>query len=164
MRPALTGLFAGSFDPITLGHLDIITRALSFVDHLVVGLGVHASKAPLFSSEQRQQLVRQSIQQTDVALEKSVTVVPFDGLLVQLAKQHKVGVMVRSLRTSADFDYESPMVWMNKTLEKKIETIFLSARPEVGFISSTLVRQIAGMGGDVTPFVPPCVAQAFSKK
>lgn len=152
------GFYAGSFDPLTLGHSDIINRSLSLVDKLIIGIGVSATKKPLFSLEERKAIIEKE-HATD-----SISVVGFDGLLVDVAREHKASVIVRGLRSATDFEYEAQMTAMNRTMDKDIETIFLAASPEVGFISSTLVRQIAAMGGDVSPFVSANVKKMMEKK
>jgi pantetheine-phosphate adenylyltransferase len=148
------GLYPGTFDPITNGHLDIIRRALSLVDHLVIAIGVNASKAPMLSFEERAALIEA---ETAVMARKAgarVTVVSFSGLVVEAADEHGASLIIRGLRGAVDYEYEVQMVGMNRIMNPRVETVFLTASPETQFISSTLVRQIATMGGDIAAFVP----------
>ena len=153
------GLYPGSFDPITNGHVDIIKRAFKVVDKLIVGIGISATKTPVFSFEQRQKMIEAETgsyaKQMGVALE----VISFDELLVDVARKQGANIIVRGLRTAADYEYEAQMTSMNRSMAPEIETIFLPAAPEVSFVSSTLVRQILAMGGDVSPFVPKSVLE-----
>lgn len=158
------GLYPGSFDPITLGHKDIITRALSLVDKLVVGVGVSATKKPLFNVEERIAMIEEELASAAKKAGVELSVLSFDGLLVDVAQKHKANLIVRGLRSGTDFEYEAQMTAMNRKMNKDIETVFLASTPEVGFISSTLVRQISAMGGDVSPFVSPYVKKLMEKK
>ena len=153
------GLYPGSFDPITNGHVDIIKRSFGVVDKLIVGIGVSATKTPVFTFEQRQKMIE--AETASVAKEKGVAleVVSFSELLVDVARQHGANIIVRGLRTAADYEYEAQMTSMNRSMAPEIETIFLPAAPEVSFVSSTLVRQILAMGGDISPFVPKSVLE-----
>lgn len=143
--------YAGSFDPPTRGHVDIIERALRLSDRLVVGIGVNHAKAPLFSIEERLVMLRECLSG------RPAEVVTFSGLVVDAARQAGAKFMVRGLRDGTDFDYEAGMAGMNATLAPALETVFLAASPELRPISATLVRQIAAMGGDTAPFLPPSV-------
>lgn len=154
---ARVGLYPGSFDPITVGHIDIIKRALTIVDHLVVAIGKSATKSPLFKLEERLAMIEEEIGPMAAARSVRLDVTSFDSLLVDAARQHDARIIIRGLRTAADFEYEAQMTAMNRTMAPEIETVFLPASPEVGFVSSTLVRQIAGMGGSVEKFVPTSV-------
>jgi len=153
------GLYPGSFDPITNGHVDIIKRSLSVVDKLIVGIGISATKTPVFSFEQREKMIE--AETAAVAKQKGVEleVIAFDELLVDVARKHGANIIVRGLRTAADYEYEAQMTSMNRSMAPEIETIFLPAAPEVSFVSSTLVRQILAMGGDISPFVPNSVLE-----
>ena len=153
------GLYPGSFDPITNGHVDIIKRSFSVVDKLIVGIGVSATKTPVFTFEQRQKMIE--AETASVAKQKGVAleVVSFSELLVDVARKHRANIIVRGLRTAADYEYEAQMTSMNRSMVPEIETIFLPAAPEVSFVSSTLVRQILAMGGDISPFVPQSVLE-----
>ena len=153
------GLYPGSFDPITNGHVDIIKRSLSVVDKLIVGIGISATKTPVFSFEQREKMIE--AETAAVAKQKGVEleVIAFDELLVDVARKRGANIIVRGLRTAADYEYEAQMTSMNRSMAPEIETIFLPAAPEVSFVSSTLVRQILAMGGDISPFVPNSVLE-----
>ena len=150
------GLYPGTFDPITNGHLDIIGRAVKLVDRLVVGVAVNAGKGPMFSVEERVALVMQET----AALRGRAEIVaqPFSGLLMHFAEELRASMIVRGLRAVADFEYEFQMTAMNQQLNREIETVFLMADPRHQAIASRLVKEIAVLGGDITPFVPPGVA------
>jgi pantetheine-phosphate adenylyltransferase len=158
-----TGLYPGTFDPVTLGHLDIIKRAVKLVDHLVIGVATNASKAPLFTLEERVAMVRSEGERLAVG-HATITVVPFDTLLVKFAAEVGAGVIIRGLRAVSDFEYEFQMVAMNQRLNTEIETVFLMADPRHQAISSRLVKEIALLGGDITPFTTPAVAEALFKR
>jgi pantetheine-phosphate adenylyltransferase len=153
------GLYPGSFDPITNGHVDIIKRSFGLVDKLIVGIGISATKTPAFSFEQRQRMIE--AETGGVAKQKGVDleVIAFDELLVDVARQNGVNIILRGLRTAADYEYEAQMTSMNRSMAPEIETVFLPATPDVSFVSSTLVRQILAMGGDISPFVPRSVLE-----
>ena len=154
-----TGFYPGSFDPITNGHIDIIKRGLSIVDKLVVGIGISATKSPLFTLEKRLAMIETEMSPIAKQMGVDLQVVSFDGLLVDVAREHGASLILRGLRTAADFEYEAQMTSMNRSMAPEVETVFLAASANVGFISSTLVRQIHAMGGDVTPFVPKVVLE-----
>lgn len=153
------GIYPGSFDPLTNGHIDIIRRALTLVDHLVVAIGVSASKTPFLSLEDRCAIIEAEMGPIARKIGARLSTTSFSGLVVDAADKHKATVIIRGLRGAVDYEYEESMVGMNRIMNPKVETVFLSASPETGFISSTLVRQIAGMGGDITPFVSKRVAR-----
>lgn len=155
------GLYPGTFDPITLGHMDIIARAARLVDVLVVGVAEQSTKTPLFSVDQRRQLVLDEIAQISGA---SIEVAGFDGLMVDYAEAVNASVIFRGLRAVSDFDYEFQMVGMNARLKPQIQTVFLMAEPEHHFISASLVRQVARLGGDIHHFVPKRVAVALVER
>lgn len=157
-----TAIFPGSFDPITNGHVDLIGRALALCDTLVVAVGVHPSKKPLFSFEERRELILQSAEERFG--EGRVAVEAFEGLVVEAARETGATILVRGLRNGSDLDYEMPMAGMNGAMAPGVQTVFLPPSPDVGFITATLVRQIAAMGGDVSPFVPQHVAEALRAK
>ena len=159
----LTGLYPGTFDPVTLGHLDIIKRAVKLVDHLVIGVATNSSKLPLFTLDERVAMVR-SEAETLAAGHATIEVVPFGSLLVKFAAQVGASIIIRGLRAVSDFEYEFQMVAMNQRLNTEIETVFLMADPRHQAISSRLVKEIAMLGGDITPFTPPAVAQALVKR
>jgi len=153
------GLYSGTFDPVTLGHIDIIRRAFRLVDHLVVGIGVNSSKQPLLSFDERASLIEAEAASFAKEAGSTLEVASFSGLVVDAADDAGAGIIIRGLRGTVDYEYEDQMVGMNGILNPRVETVFLTASPEVGFISSTLVRQIATMGGDISHFVPPLVAE-----
>ncbi len=153
------GLYPGTFDPVTYGHTDIIRRALRLVDHLVIGIGVNSSKTPLLGFEERATLIEAETAPLAKEAGSTLEVQSFSGLVVDAADAAGAGVIIRGLRGTVDYEYENQMVGMNSVLNPDVETVFLPATPGVSFISSTLVRQIATMGGDISQFVPPRVAQ-----
>jgi pantetheine-phosphate adenylyltransferase len=157
------GFTSGSFDPVTNGHLDVIARAARMVDTLVVGIGVHPGKAPLFSDEERVAMLKA---ETAALAGKGcrISIVTFDTLTVAAAKAAGASVIFRGLRDGVDFDYEMQMAGMNGAMAPGIDTVFLPASPGVRYITGTLVRQIALMGGDVSRFVSPEVAKRLRLK
>ena len=156
----LTALYPGTFDPVTLGHLDIIKRAVKLVDHLVIGVATNASKLPLFSLDERVAMVKTEAEKL-AAGHATIEVVAFDSLLVKFAAQVGASMIIRGLRAVSDFEYEFQMVAMNQRLNTEIETVFLMADPRHQAISSKLVKEIAMLGGDISPFTTPAVAQAL---
>lgn len=158
------GFYPGSFDPITNGHLDILVQGLNVVDRIVVAIGVHPGKAPLFSFEERAGLVRRAL--ADIAPDRAgdIEVVSFTGLAVDAARQNKATIMLRGLRDGTDLDYEMQLAGMNGMMAHDIQTIFLPAATASRPITATLVRQIAAMGGDVSAFVPGPVRAALNLK
>ncbi len=147
-------LYPGTFDPVTNGHLDIIGRAARLVDRLVVGVAINIGKGPLFDLEERVELVRAETVAIAARNGTIIEVQPFEGLLVQYARQVGAGMIIRGLRAVADFDYEFQMVGMNRRLDQEIETVFLMASETNQFIASRLVKEIARLGGDISGFVP----------
>lgn len=156
-------LYPGTFDPVTLGHLDIIKRAVKLVDHLVIGVATNASKLPIFSLEERVTMVRSEAEKL-AAGRATIEVMAFDSLLVKFAAQVGASVIVRGLRAVSDFEYEFQMVAMNQRLNTEIETVFLMADPRHQAISSRLVKEIALLGGDISPFTTQAVAEALIKR
>ncbi|MEK0430962.1 MAG: phosphopantetheine adenylyltransferase [Gemmatimonadota bacterium] len=152
-------LYAGSFDPITNGHADLIRRSLGFVDRLVVGVAVNVSKQPLFSAEERMALIRAAVED-----DPRVEVRSFSGLVVDFARQIGVTVVLRGLRAVADFEYEYQMALMNRHLSPGLETMFMVPSVEVSYVSSSLVREVARFGGDIDALVHPAVARALRGK
>lgn len=159
-----TGLYTGSFDPLTNGHLAVIDAAARICDRLVVGIGSHPTKTPLFSLEERRRLVETVCRATAAAAGCTLEVAPFEGLAVEAARRHGASLMLRGLRDGTDFDYEMQMVGMNAAMAPDIRTIFIPAPVETRPITATLVRQIAAMGGDVARFVPPEVLTALASR
>jgi pantetheine-phosphate adenylyltransferase len=157
-------LYTGTFDPVTNGHVDVVRRACRLVDRLVIAIGVHPGKAPLFTAEERAEMLREVCGPVAVGEGTALEVVTFSGLAVEAARRAGATLIVRGLRDGTDFDYEMPMAAMNEAMAPESETVFLPASPEVRFITATLVRQIAAMGGDVTPFVPPEVAERLRQR
>ena len=157
------GLYPGTFDPLTLGHLDIIKRAVKLVDHLVIGVATNASKSPMFSLKERMAMMRHETASIGKG-RATISVETFDSLLMQFAEQVGAGVIVRGLRAVSDFEYEFQMVAMNQRLNTEIETVFLMADPRHQAISSRLVKEIALLDGDITPFTTAAVAQALTKR
>ena len=160
----LTGLYPGTFDPITLGHTDIIKRAVKLVDRLLVGVAVNAGKGPLFALDERVQMVRDALGGIDEGARAQIEVVPFEGLLMQFAEDNGCQVIVRGLRAVSDFEYEFQMVGMNSFLNDEVETVFLMADARYQAIASKLVKEIAALGGDIEQFVPPVVAPRLLAK
>jgi pantetheine-phosphate adenylyltransferase len=152
------GLYAGSFDPITNGHIDVIRQAARLLDRLVVAIGVHPGKTPLFTAKQRLAMLDEVAGPVAKAAGCEFVSVTFDDLAVTAAKRAGATVLVRGLRDGTDFDYEMQLAGMNGTMAGDIQTVFLPASPSVRPITATLVRQIAGMGGDVSAFVPNAIA------
>ncbi len=161
-RTPRTGLFVGSFDPLTNGHLDILRQASRLFDRIVVAIGVHPGKAPLFTADERAALVR-AVAEAD-HLESEIVVSFFEGLTVEEARRHGASVLIRGVRDSGDVDYEMQLSGMNARLAPEIGTLFLPASIETRPITATLVRQIARLGGDITGFVPAPVAEALQQK
>lgn len=159
-----TALYTGSFDPVTTGHLDVIAAACRLVDRLVIGIGVHPGKTPLFSPEEKAALLAEAC--APIASETGTTIetATFAGLAVDAARQHGATLIVRGLRDGSDLDYEMQMAGMNAAMAPGVQTVFLPASPGVRHITATLVRQIATMGGDVTPFAPAPVVEALRRK
>ncbi|MDF1502191.1 pantetheine-phosphate adenylyltransferase [Roseisolibacter sp. H3M3-2] len=156
-----TAIYAGSFDPVTLGHLDLMRRSLEFVDRLVVGVAVNSTKTPMFTLEERASLIRASLGELATGDAPRVEVRHFQGLLVDFARDAGATLSVRGLRAVADFEYEFQMALMNRHLAPTFETLFLVPSVETTFISSTLVREVARLGGTVDALVPPPVAAAL---
>jgi pantetheine-phosphate adenylyltransferase len=157
-RPLRCGLYPGTFDPVTNGHLDVVQRAARLLDRLVVGVAANAGKGPMFSHAERVDLVRTEIEalDRDQALDGCEVVVrPFDGLLVDFAREIGARTFFRGLRAVADFDYEVQMFGMNSRLDPSIDTVFLVATGDNRFVASRLVKEIARLGGDISAFVPP---------
>ncbi|QFU16724.1 pantetheine-phosphate adenylyltransferase [Microvirga thermotolerans] len=157
-------LYTGSFDPVTNGHLDVVRQACRLADRLVLAIGVHSSKTPLFTAEERADLLRAVCGPLAAETGTALDVVTFDGLAVDAARRHGATLIVRGLRDGTDFDYEIQMASMNAAMAPEVQTVFLPASPPVRPITATLVRQIAGMGGDASAFVPGLVAERLKAK
>ncbi len=154
------GLYPGTFDPITNGHNDIIERAVKLVDRLVIGVARNIGKAPMFTLDERVDMIREQVAKHGDRIE----VVPFDNLLIHFAQDIGASVIVRGLRAVADFEYEFQMTAMNQQLNREIETVFLMADPRHQAIASRLVKEIAQLGGSISPFVAPSVAERLLAK
>jgi pantetheine-phosphate adenylyltransferase len=158
------GLYPGTFDPVTLGHLDIIKRAVKLVDELVIGVATNPSKSPLFSLEERIAMVEREASSLAGSGRASISVKTFDTLLIKFAEQVNASVIVRGLRAVSDFEYEFQMVAMNQRLNADIETVFLMADPRHQAIASRLVKEIAMLGGNVEAFTTPYIADLLVKR
>ncbi len=157
-------LYPGSFDPLTNGHLAVMAGALAIADRLVLAIGVHPGKKPLFSFAEREALIAIAAESLFKEAAKKISVVSFDGLAVDAAKQAGAAILVRGLRDGTDFDYEMHMAGMNGDMAPGVQTVFIPAAPGSRHITATLVRQIATMGGDISAFVPKAVSAALAKK
>jgi pantetheine-phosphate adenylyltransferase len=158
------GFYSGSFDPVTLGHTDVIERASRLVDKLVIGIGVHPAKAPMFADEARAEMLVAETRGIAKASGTAIEIVTFGDLAVEAARRHGASVIFRGLRDGTDFDYEMQMAGMNGAMRPDIQTVFVAASPHVRHIAANLVRQIALLGGDVTPFVSAAVAKRLAGK
>src|SRR5690554_2729993 len=159
-----TAFYAGSFDPLTNGHLDVLKGALTVADHVIVGIGIHPGKKPLFTFEERVELIEQATAAELGGDAERIKVVAFDRLVIDAARDNGAAIMIRGLRDGTDLDYEMQMAGMNETMAPDVQTVFLPASPSVRTITATLVRQIASMGGDIRPFVPANVAMALTNR
>ena len=159
-----TAIYTGSFDPVTNGHVALLDAASVLCDRLVVAIGVHPSKRPMFSADERRALIEQCCGDLVFAKGSRLEVVTFDGLAVEAARRHGATVILRGVRGATDLDDEMAMAGMNGAMLPAVPTVFLPAPPAVRHITATLVRQIAGMGGDVSTFVPSPVAAALADK
>jgi pantetheine-phosphate adenylyltransferase len=157
-------LFAGSFDPTTNGHVDVIARAVKLADRLVLAVGIHPGKAPLFSADERLAMLNEICTPLGRAAGCEIACITFADLVVTAARRAGATVLLRGVRDSTDFDYEMQMAGMNAAMAPDVQTVLLPAAPAVRAITATLVRQIAGMGGDVSAFVPAPVAARLKSK
>ena len=155
----LRAIYPGSFDPVTLGHLDIIRRSASIADELIVGILNNKAKTPLFSVGERVRMLEEVTKDFP-----NVKIIPFEGLLVEFAKQMDAKVIVRGLRAITDFEYELQMSQTNQKIEPEIETLFLTPSLEFSFLSSTTVKEVASFGGDITQFVPEVIVKKIKEK
>ena len=156
--------YPGSFDPITNGHIDVLRQSLVLADEVIVAIGVHPGKTPMFTLEERASLIREITMEFGEDLAKKVSVEPFDNLVVDAAVSAGATILIRGVRDSTDLNYEMQMSGMNGEMEGGLTTVFLPATPKTRHITATLVRQIAKMGGDVSHFVPPSVNTALKSK
>lgn len=156
---ARLAVYAGSFDPATLGHLDLIERAAALFQNVIVAIGVHPTKHPLFTADERIALIRGCVGHLP-----NVTVDAFDGLLIQYCVSKGASVIVRGLRVTTDFEYELQIAHANADLSPEVDTVFLPTRTKHGFVSASLVREIASHGGDVSRYAPKLVCDALAKK
>lgn len=156
------GIYPGSFDPITLGHLDIIVRASGLVDKLIIGVLKNNAKRPLFTAEERVALIERVIKEkTNLS---TVQVEAFDGLLIDYAAKKEASIIVRGLRAITDFEYELQIAQTNHKLNTKIDTVFFTTSVEYSYLSSSVVKEIAGFDGDIRQFVPDCIVQSVYDK
>ena len=158
------GLYPGTFDPITLGHMDIIRRACSLIDRLVIGVAINRDKGPLFDLDDRVHMIDVECSRISEETGTEIVVHPFENLLIHCAQEVGASVIVRGLRAVSDFEYEFQMVGMNRALNDEVETVFLMADASHQAIASRLVKEIARLGGDVSKFVPPSVQVALGQK
>jgi pantetheine-phosphate adenylyltransferase len=152
-------LYPGTFDPVTLGHIDLIERALHLFDEVTVAIATSESKIPLFTLEERIEHI-----QTIFEGNKHIKVIGFTGLVVDLAKEEESNILIRGLRAVSDFEYELQLANMNRAMSPDLESIFLTPKAKFSFLSSTLVREIASMGGEISSFVDPIIEEALKKR
>ena len=157
-------LYPGSFDPVTNGHLDVVKHAVALCDRLVVAIGIHPGKKPLFSTDERLAMVRAVFAPVAAKAGCAFDCTTYDNLTVTAAQKHGATIMIRGLRDGTDLDFEMQIAGMNETMAPDVHTVFVPASPAVRPITATLVRQIAAMGGDVSPFVPQSVAASLKTK
>ena len=155
----LRAIYPGSFDPVTLGHIDIIQRSCKIVDELIVGVLSNKAKIPLFSVEERVKMLEEMTKNMP-----GVKVVPFEGLLIDFAKEMSAGIVVRGLRAVTDFEYELQMAQTNNKLSPELETVFLTTSLEYSYLSSTIVKEVAAFGGDISQFVPETIERRIQEK
>lgn len=158
------GIYPGTFDPITNGHADIIGRAARLLDKLVVGVAINPGKGPIFTIDERVELVREEISHLDNGVGSKIEVMPFHGLLIDFAHQVDASVIIRGLRAVSDFDYEFQMASMNAKMAPDVETVCLMASDKYHFIASSLVKEIAKLNGDVSQFVSPRILERLSER
>lgn len=156
--------YPGSFDPMTNGHLDVLIQSLNIASSVIVAVGIHPGKTPLFSFDERAALIRDSLLQALPEAASRISVVSFDNLVVDAARKHGASILLRGLRDGTDLDYEMQMAGMNRQMAPDIQTVFIPAGSASRPITATLVRQIAAMGGDVSAFVPAAVLDALNAK
>ncbi len=154
-----TALYPGTFDPVTLGHTDLVTRGLRLFDRIIVAVADSRTKGPMFTAEERVDLFVEAMDGID-----NVDIVPFDHLTVKFAREHGACAIIRGLRAVSDFDYEFQLAWMNRKLDSVIETVFLCPNENYSYVNSSLVKEIARLGGDISEFVPPVVNEALKER
>ena len=154
-----TVIYPGSFDPLTNGHLDVVERASKLFDRVIVAVAANADKQPMFTQSERKRQITAAVNS-----QTNVEVASFNGLLVDFADQHRAQAIIRGLRAVSDFDFEFQLALMNRKLNEEIETIFMMPRESYTFLSSRLIKEIAGLGGDISAFVPPNVERALRRK
>jgi pantetheine-phosphate adenylyltransferase len=157
-------LYPGSFDPVTNGHLDVVRHSVALCDQLIVAIGIQPNKTPLFSTDERLLMVRQMFEPIAKKAGCAFDATTYDNLTVTVARKLGATILIRGLRDGSDLDYEMQLAGMNEAMAPEVHTVFVPASPGVRPITATIVRQIAGMGGDVAPFVPPAVAASLKKK
>ena len=155
----IKAVYPGSFDPVTFGHLDIITRAAKVVDELIIGVLVNQKKTPLFTMEERLQLLQEVTKDF-----QNVTVKAFEGLTVEFAKQNHARLIIRGLRAVTDFEYEMQLAQINHSVDNEIDTMFFTTSLEYAYLSSTTVKEVAAFGGDISAFVPPYVEEKIRER
>lgn len=158
------GLYPGTFDPVTLGHYDIIKRAMALVDRLVVAVAINRDKGPLFTLEERVEMIEKMASDLRAQSDCELVIVPFENLLVDCAREHDATVLIRGLRAVSDFEFEFQMVGMNRALDPELETMFLMADAQYQAIASRLVKEVCRLGGDVSGFVPAHVEKALKNR
>lgn len=158
----ITALYPGSFDPLTNGHIDIIKRGKKIFDRLVIGIGINRTKTPLFTNEERFDILTTVL--TDLNIIDNIDIVNYEGLLMDFAKAQNAQVVVRGLRAVSDFEYEFAIAQMNKCLNPSVETVFMMASEQYSFISSALIKEVAKLGGDVSAKIHPYVFQKLKEK
>jgi pantetheine-phosphate adenylyltransferase len=161
---ARIGFYSGTFDPVTLGHTDVIRRAARILDKLVIGIGINPGKTPMFSTEDRIAMLKEEVRPIAEATKTAISVVTFSGLAVDAARANKASVIIRGLRDGTDFDYEMQMAGMNGEMAPEIETVYVAASPAVRHIAANLVRAVVAMGGDPSPFVSKSVLKRLKAK
>ncbi|MBS0234546.1 MAG: pantetheine-phosphate adenylyltransferase [Proteobacteria bacterium] len=161
---ARIGFYSGTFDPVTLGHTDVIRRAAGLLDRLVIGIGINPGKTPMFGDNERVTMLQEEVQPIVAATKTEIAVVTFSGLAVDAARANKASIIIRGLRDGTDFDYEMQMAGMNGEMAPEIQTVYVAASPAVRHIAANLVRAVASMGGDPSPFVSKGVLERLKAK